>query len=191
MKKAVLDEKVSVPFVITKTKLEREPKAERRRHWRGFRAGFQRILYQAAIATIDLLQDAFFEEEIKVDDGGVIESRHYAVFVEDEGAGPSLRVEEMPWRPGCAAHYELVSLASDADKLRAQNRLHGHTASLDPRAGVTTIRQRATEANEAVRGILLAKMGAGPVEESGTSLEERADDEPLAPPVETPASPTD
>jgi hypothetical protein len=102
----------AVPFVITKTVLAREPKLKRTSKFIGVGAGLVRLAYGLATKAIEIAEDAFFEKEMQVDDGGVIKQQHYAVFIDETGYGPTLGVAPVEWKPGCGAHYEIVSVQS-------------------------------------------------------------------------------
>ena len=102
----------AVPFVITKTVLAREPKLKRTSRFVGVGAGLIRLAYGLATKAIEIAEDAFFEKEMQVDDGGVIKQQHYAVFIDETGYGPTLGVAPVDWKPGCGAHYEIVSVQS-------------------------------------------------------------------------------
>jgi len=108
-----IKENEAVPFVITKTTLKREPKLRRKSTFIGVRAGLTRLAYTLATKAIEAVEEAFFEKEMEVDDGGVLAQKHYAVFVSEDGYGPSLTVEEVPWKPACGAHYEIIGLQKD------------------------------------------------------------------------------
>ena len=102
----------AVPFVITKTVLAREPRLNRTSKFVGVRSGLVRLAYGLATKAIEAVEEAFFDKEMQIDDGGVIKQQHYAVYVDDTGYGPALNVAEVDWKPGCGAHYEIVSVQS-------------------------------------------------------------------------------
>jgi hypothetical protein len=108
-----IKENEAVPFVITKTTLKREPKLRRKSTFIGVRAGLTRLAYALATKAIEIAEEAFFDKEMEVDDGGVLAQKHYAVFVNEDGYGPTLTVEEVPWKPACGAHYEIIGLQKD------------------------------------------------------------------------------
>lgn len=141
MKKTMLTEGKAVPFVVTRTTLERAPSMKRTSHFVGVRSGLMRLAYGLATKAIEAVEEAFFEKDVEVDDGGVIEQKHYAVFVDTEGGHPRLEVQEMPWKPGCGAHYEIVSVQGEKAPPRRQ------------------AQDRDREETEATRKILLERMG--------------------------------
>lgn len=116
-----LNGSVSVPFVITKTKVQKEPSVKRKSRFVGFREGLRRLVTGVAFAAMDMVEEAFFEKEEEVDDGGILNRKHYAIFVRDEAGLPELTVEEMPFRPPCAAHFELVTIADEEPRPQFTN----------------------------------------------------------------------
>ena len=102
-----------VPFVITKTTLQTTPSIKRTSRFLGFRAGAKRLFANLFVSAIEAVEKSFFEKhEIKTG-GDVVEQTHFAVYVNDEGNHPSLEVEQVPFKPGCAHHYEIVKVKGE------------------------------------------------------------------------------
>lgn len=146
-KKISLKEGEAVPFVITKTTLERPPTIKRTSHYVGTFSGLKRLVWGLGIKVIDTLEEAFFEKDVQVDNGGVLDQKHYAVFVKTNHEGPYLDVEEIPWKPASGHHYEIVRVTQSNPK----------TPPNDPFERLTT--SRSWEQTEETRIQLLKRLG--------------------------------
>ena len=99
-----------VPFVITKTTLQSTPKIRRTSRFLGFKAGIKRLVTHVFVSAIEAVETSFFEKNETKSGGEVVEQTHFAVYVNDEGNEASLEVEQVPFKPGCAHHYEIVKV---------------------------------------------------------------------------------
>ena len=105
---SILDRKF--PFVISHTIWRRKPQKKRVRHFRGFIAGTVRLAFNINRSILDFVEDAFFEEEVIVEDHGEGTTRHFAF---DVGMAPTPMGDQVPVLkgvettrpPACVHHY--------------------------------------------------------------------------------------
>lgn len=105
----------SVPMIIAKRLVSKEPKINKTRHFVGFKQGMGTLLYK----SIELIQECFWDEQQDVEDTGESEVIHYAIDVlDDPGQGaPELIVTKLDGnaRPGCGVYCEVISPAPNAN----------------------------------------------------------------------------
>lgn len=147
--KISLKEGEAVPFVITKTTLKKPPSIKRNSYFIGPIVGLKRLAYGVGIKVLEVLEEAFFEKDIEIDDGGIIKQSHFAVFVSNGSDGPFLEVKEIPWKPAAGHHYEIVRVEDSKE-------LEGTSKDRDP-----LIVSRSKEKIEETRIELLKRLEEG------------------------------
>ena len=105
----------SVPMIIAKRLVSKEPKINKTRRFVGFKQGFGSLLYK----SIELVQECFWDEEQEVEDMGESEVIQYAVdILDDPGQGaPELIVTKLHGksRPGCGVYCEVITPITNTD----------------------------------------------------------------------------
>lgn len=125
----------SVPIVISEKEVERQPEIIRKGRWLGYKTGLLNLVKRAKIKVAELIHESFFEETYEVVDPGVVTETHYALQIGNDGHGPSLVVEEVPYMPHCAHHYEIIKVTTPEER-EAQEELT-KTATRDPNSPFT------------------------------------------------------
>lgn len=115
---SILDRKF--PFVISHTIWKRKPQKKRVRHFRGFIPGVVRLAVKINRSILDIVEDAFFEDEVITEDNGAGITRHFAfdVGMAMTPAGdqvPVLKGVETTRAPACVHHYVSNRMANTDD----------------------------------------------------------------------------
>lgn len=121
MKKLRLKEGLGVPMLITKTVVQREPTAEIKSRFVGLGRGLINLGSNLLSVAKVVLRDSFFEEEVKRDDGGVLERRHFAVNLAEDDKGHFLDVTEISHDVPCGLSFEFIQLAGTRPPRIGQN----------------------------------------------------------------------
>jgi hypothetical protein len=98
----------AVPICITETVVHTPQKIKRTRSFVGIRVGFTKLAYSIGIWALDRLEESFFEETVEVVEPGSRTETHFAIVVGSDGYGRTLEAIEVPSKPSCIHHYEII-----------------------------------------------------------------------------------
>lgn len=115
---SILDRKF--PFVISHIRWRRKPKKKVVRTFVGYVPGLLRLAINVNRAVLDFVEEAFYEEEVIVEEKGLGTTRHFAFDVgfaqtPDGEQTPVLKAVEVLKPPACVHNYVVSKEVKDVD----------------------------------------------------------------------------
>ena len=114
----------AVPICITETVVHSPQKIKRRRSFVGIKFGFTRLAYSIGNWALQRLEESFFDESIEVVEPGSRTETHFAIVVGHDGYGRVLEAIEVPSKPSCIHHYEIIR-HSESEQAKVDYVNHG------------------------------------------------------------------